>query len=565
MVSRRYLPNEERNQRTSVAERTTLTPSRPRESYSRSGRAMPYASVRLRLTGEPRRPESERLVKDLRIATEGGKLPIGTRLWVLWSKGWFAGTVVAHDYGKPLVVDTPLVIYKIRYDDGDILMEHLHLGTVAHVKDEDEPWQRLEVRCFLTGEPLTDPALLPGCTHRPRANFEALRKHAKDKPGVLACPVPCCSVRTRGGPSSVTRDETLCRAIEESGVADGRAVAWIRGHEISPEVPLPKEPHSDVGTKADDDLPDVVNKWVQCDVPACGKWRMVSCLDGIGERWYCSMNLDPRYNSCELPEEVWDGEEEVCEECEECEDADGSVANAPEQKTVRADGKPQKRRRCGECSGCLQQDCRECSHCRDNPKYGGPGTQRQACKLRRCLHMEVTASRPDPRSLLDGLGMVQCELCEKWRVLPEDSEALPEHWTCAMPPWGRGCDVPEERLIELARSTRGVDVAYSTTASAGDDGASGSHLGPGTVVWARQPGFKPWPSRCERPQSNVPPPKGTSVLVSYFGFEKHTCVFRPRTLITQPCSRLTGSCARITTQHRLARAGKRACVGLAWK
>ena len=103
-------------------------------------------------------------------------------------------------------------------------------------------------------------------------------------------------------------------------------------------------------------------------------------------------------------------------------------------------------------------------------------------------------------------------------------------WTCAMPPWGQGCDVPEEQLIELARSTRGVDVAYSTTASAGDDVASGSHLAPGTVVWARQPGFKPWPSRCELPQSNVPPPKGTSVLVSYFGLEKHTCAPRPRTL-----------------------------------
>ena len=41
---------------------------------------------------------------------------------------------MAHDYGKPLVVDTPLVIYKIRYDDGDTVMEHLHLGVGKHLR-----------------------------------------------------------------------------------------------------------------------------------------------------------------------------------------------------------------------------------------------------------------------------------------------------------------------------------------------------------------------------------------------------------------------------------------------
>ena len=485
-----------------------------------------YTSVRLRLTGEPKRPVSERRVKDMSIATDEGKLPIGTRLWVLWTEGWYAGTIVAHAFGEPSAVGTPLVIYQIRYDDGDTLMEHLHLGTVALVKDEDEPWQRLELTCWLTNEPLTDPAMLPGCTHRPRCNHTPLLEYVKARPGVLACPVPCCSNRTRGGPSSVTKDDRLRRAIDEAGVADGRSIAWIRGFEISQDVPELDERSPEANQKSDGESTDV-KQWVQCDVPACGKWRMVSCLDGIGEVWYCNMNADPRYNRCELPEEVWDGEEEVCEECDDAEetlnaeDAASSIANSQKQKRERHDGRPQKRRRCGECSGCIRPDCRECSHCMDNPKYGGPGTQRQACKLRRCLHMEA-ASRPDPRALLDGLDMVQCELCEKWRILPNDAEALPEHWTCAMPPWGRGCDVPEELLIELARSTRGVDVAYSTTASAGVNDANGSPFAPGTVVWAKQPGYRPWPARCELPQSSVPPPKGTSVLVSYFGFEKST-------------------------------------------
>jgi hypothetical protein len=54
-----------------------------------------------------------------------------------------------------------------------------------------------------------------------------------------------------------------------------------------------------------------------------------------------------------------------------------------------ADGGGRKRlgelRRCGACKGCVRaDDCGECKACKDKPKFGGPGTKKQRCKLRAC-------------------------------------------------------------------------------------------------------------------------------------------------------------------------------------
>lgn len=43
------------------------------------------------------------------------------------------------------------------------------------------------------------------------------------------------------------------------------------------------------------------------------------------------------------------------------------------------------RKRCGECEGCLRDDCGMCSECQRKSKFGGDGTSRQVCKERRCL------------------------------------------------------------------------------------------------------------------------------------------------------------------------------------
>ena len=42
-------------------------------------------------------------------------------------------------------------------------------------------------------------------------------------------------------------------------------------------------------------------------------------------------------------------------------------------------------KRCGECDGCRAENCQTCLSCLDMPKYGGPGTRRQVCEMRKCL------------------------------------------------------------------------------------------------------------------------------------------------------------------------------------
>ena len=38
-----------------------------------------------------------------------------------------------------------------------------------------------------------------------------------------------------------------------------------------------------------------------------------------------------------------------------------------------AEDRSAKRTRCGECSGCLGEDCGKCANCADKPKFGGAG------------------------------------------------------------------------------------------------------------------------------------------------------------------------------------------------
>lgn len=45
-------------------------------------------------------------------------------------------------------------------------------------------------------------------------------------------------------------------------------------------------------------------------------------------------------------------------------------------------------RRCGECEGCLRKDCGQCEECKNKKKFGGSGTSKQACVMRRCVVVE---------------------------------------------------------------------------------------------------------------------------------------------------------------------------------
>lgn len=48
--------------------------------------------------------------------------------------------------------------------------------------------------------------------------------------------------------------------------------------------------------------------WIQCENPLCGKWRKVKLAEVPSGVWYCSDNLDPRYNACTVSQELPDEE-----------------------------------------------------------------------------------------------------------------------------------------------------------------------------------------------------------------------------------------------------------------
>mgnify|MGYP002033961308 CR=1 FL=1 len=62
-----------------------------------------------------------------------------------------------------------------------------------------------------------------------------------------------------------------------------------------------------------------------------------------------------------------------------------------------------RRRRCRVCEACRADNCGECYACKDKPEFGGPGTQKQACVLKRCTNMTVEAvplySANEPRDV----------------------------------------------------------------------------------------------------------------------------------------------------------------------
>ena len=51
--------------------------------------------------------------------------------------------------------------------------------------------------------------------------------------------------------------------------------------------------------------------------------------------------------------------------------------------------KRKRRLACNECSACSREDCGSCSNCKDKPKFGGPGTKKQKCLMRKCQNVSL--------------------------------------------------------------------------------------------------------------------------------------------------------------------------------
>ena len=47
---------------------------------------------------------------------------------------------------------------------------------------------------------------------------------------------------------------------------------------------------------------------VQCD--RCGKWRELADVDGLPDKWFCELNADGRYSSCDDVEQEWSNDDD---------------------------------------------------------------------------------------------------------------------------------------------------------------------------------------------------------------------------------------------------------------
>jgi len=53
-----------------------------------------------------------------------------------------------------------------------------------------------------------------------------------------------------------------------------------------------------------------------------------------------------------------------------------------------------KRKRCGECAGCMAIDCGSCKFCHDKPKFGGQGKMKKPCINRKCSNLHEVGGNP---------------------------------------------------------------------------------------------------------------------------------------------------------------------------
>ncbi|XP_072043951.1 uncharacterized protein [Amphiura filiformis] len=94
-----------------------------------------------------------------------------------------------------------------------------------------------------------------------------------------------------------------------------------------------------------------------------------------------------------------------------------SLASRPPSKTRKLSSK-KRRSKCGICDNCLRDNCKECKFCKDMKRYGGPGTWKQKCEMKRCSN-EENMSRRDKVSLASKTRKssskehrIKCGLCD---------------------------------------------------------------------------------------------------------------------------------------------------------
>ena len=98
-----------------------------------------------------------------------------------------------------------------------------------------DDWEKLELRCVLSFQRLTDPAKGSGCAHRACCNYQVLRDYVgRLTSGPKHCPLATCGVRLQRT-RDVVRDASLQLLLEDAP-CDAVAV-WLQGDKMRTSPP----------------------------------------------------------------------------------------------------------------------------------------------------------------------------------------------------------------------------------------------------------------------------------------------------------------------------------------
>jgi hypothetical protein len=144
-------------------------------------------------------------------------------------------------------------------------------------------------------------------------------------------------------------------------------------------------------------------KWVQCEAPKCGKWRVVPPhidIKSLPPKWFCHMNTWDRIKAdCNVPEDQW----------EPTSSSSGRGRRGPLPKSYPA----------ANLTGAVQ---------------GMP-----ASGIALAPTATAVPSKPGKKAAVN---WVSCESCGKWRVVPHfiNLDALQKQkWYCSMNTWDTRC------------------------------------------------------------------------------------------------------------------------------
>ena len=95
-------------------------------------------------------------------------------------------------------------------------------------------------------------------------------------------------------------------------------------------------------------------------------------------------------------------------------------------------------RSCKQCEPCCRDDCSECVHCKDMPKFGGVGKMKQCCLTKQCIapilpstaSCQVCAKKKGSRKLSQLKPeeiLYECERCMEIHHLPCFHVSGPSH------------------------------------------------------------------------------------------------------------------------------------------